>query len=256
MKNVNIQYLWHSFINDEKYKIFFTNDKTFDGMLRKTKKYMDDNNRRPSCHSLNIEEKKLGHWIHGFVGKHGERKKESEKIMFEEFITDEKYKHFFITVESKWLCSLNKTKHYIDTYNKRPTITNAKEIGHWVFKQHTDYLKKKNTMKNEDIYNQWTEFINDPKYIFYFKSNDEKYWNDTFNSLIQYINKYDKIPNSTDEDIIIKQLHEWIDIQLIAYKKKTRMMKNEIIYNKWNEFICNKKYKKYFKTKMYELKIF
>lgn len=34
------------------------------------------------------------------------------------------------------------------------------------------------------------------------------------------------------------------------------MMKNEIIYNKWNEFICNKKYKKYFKTKMYELKIF
>ena len=29
------------------------------------------------------------------------------------------------------------------------------------------------------------------------------------------------------------------------------MMKNEIIYNKWNEFICNKKY---FKTKMYELK--
>ena len=36
-----------------------------------------------------------------------------------------------------------------------------------------NYKKKKEIMSNEEIYNKWTEFINDKKYISYFQSNEE-----------------------------------------------------------------------------------
>ena len=34
--------------------------------------------------------------------------------------------------------------------------------------QTSNYNKKENLMKNKEIYNKWTEFINDPKYKKYF----------------------------------------------------------------------------------------
>ena len=38
-----------------------------------------------------------------------------------------------------------------------------------------------------------------------------------------------------------------MNTEIINYNKKQKNMKDENIYNKWNEFINNEKYKTYFK---------
>jgi hypothetical protein len=42
-----------------------------------------------------------------------------------------------------------------------------------------------------------------------------------------------------------KILCSWIKHQITNYKKKTQIMSNEEIYNKWSEFV--EEYKQYFK---------
>ncbi len=46
-----------------------------------------------------------------------------------------------------------------------------KRFGVWISQQQKTYKNKQQIMKNEEIYNKWTEFINDPKYIKYFQRN-------------------------------------------------------------------------------------
>jgi hypothetical protein len=41
-------------------------------------------------------------------------------------------------------------------------------MGQWIGTQQTNYKKKDNIMKNEEIYDKWTDFINDDKYKKYF----------------------------------------------------------------------------------------
>jgi hypothetical protein len=71
---------------------------------------------------------------------------------------------------------LERVTQYIDTNNKRPTErdknSNIKKLGGWICHQQRNYKKKKHIMSNEEIYNKWTEFINDERYILYFQSNE------------------------------------------------------------------------------------
>jgi hypothetical protein len=102
-------------------------------------------------------------------------------------------------------------------------------------------------MSNEEIYNKWTEFINDKRYITYFQSNEEL-WIERLNELKQYIDTNNKRPSNHDKDINIKQLATWLSHQVKNYKKKKEIMSNEEIYNKWTEFINDKKYISYFQS--------
>ena len=46
-----------------------------------------------------------------------------------------------------------------------------KILGYWLITQITNNKKKIEIMKDEKIYNLWTEFINDGKYKIYFQKN-------------------------------------------------------------------------------------
>ena len=94
-------------------------------------------------------------------------------------------------------------------------------------------------MKNEDIYNKWSEFIDE--YKEYFLSNRE-IWYNTLNKVKSYIDDNKKLPS--DKDIIYKRLTVWIRMQVSNFKSKKCIMKEEEIYNKWKEFIYE--YKEYF----------
>ena len=65
----------------------------------------------------------------------------------------------------------------MNTNNKRPSDCdknkNVKQLGHWIGMQLHNYKKKEQIMKNEEIYNKWTDFVNDDKYKQYFISNEE-----------------------------------------------------------------------------------
>jgi hypothetical protein len=97
--------------------------------------------------------------------------------LWTEFINDEKYKQYFISNEEEWKQKLEYCKNYIDENNKRPNERdkdiNIKKIGCWLSKQITNYKTKKYIMQNEEIYNLWTEFINDEKYKEYFNTDKE-----------------------------------------------------------------------------------
>ena len=99
-------------------------------------------------------------------------------------------------------------------------------------------------MSNEEIYNKWTEFINDTKYKIYFDYSI--IWNNNLNEVKKYIYKNNKRPNSNDKNEEIKVLGRWVVKQTINYKNKIKIMSNEDIYNKWTNFINDDKYKKYF----------
>jgi hypothetical protein len=97
-------------------------------------------------------------------------------------------------------------------------------------------------MKNETIYNKWTELINDIKYKEYFQSIDEL-WDESFKQLKLYINTNKKRPSGRNNELAI-----WCSCQMTNYRQKKNSMKNKEKYNKWDDFINNIKYKKYFQS--------
>jgi antitoxin component HigA of HigAB toxin-antitoxin module len=103
LKNI-IREKWLEFINDIKYKIYFlSNEEEWLNTLESVKKYIDNNNKRPSQHDKDINIKILGSWI----GTQQKNYSKKEYIMkndiirgkWKEFINNTKYrKHFNKTI--------------------------------------------------------------------------------------------------------------------------------------------------------------
>ena len=212
---------------------------------------MNDNNKRPSKHDKNLEIKTLGSWIIHQSKNYKIKDKimSNEKIynQWTEFINDSVYKVYFQSNEEIWIDTLIKVKKYINDNNKRPPQHNedikTQQLANWISKQQLTYIKKEQIMKNEIIYNHWTEFINNNKYKKYFISNEDN-WVDILNQVKLYIDTNNKRPTNNCKEFKIK-ICTWISCQKLNYKNKEQIMKNEEIYNKWTEFISDPKYKKY-----------
>jgi len=98
-------------------------------------------------------------------------------------------------------------------------------------------------MSNLEIFNFWTNFINDDKYKKYFISNEEE-WKNKLNSLKSYIDDNKKRPSSRETNVEIEKLSRWQSHQVTNYKNKDDIMKNPEIYKLWTNFI--EEYKEYF----------
>jgi hypothetical protein len=70
----------------------------------------------------------------------------------------------------------------------------------------------------------------------YFITNKD-IWNNNLENVIQYININDKLPSPTDKTKEINILGQWLTCQKMNYKKKEQIMKNDIIYNKFKDFL-------------------
>jgi len=151
--------------------------------------------------------------------------------------------------EDIWNKKLEWVKKYIDDHKRRPTITDVnkeiKSYSKWLSDQIQNHIKYKNIMKNELIRKKWEEFINDDKYKQYFLSNEE-FWINTLETLKKYIDDNKKRPSESSKNKKIIQLGQWIQTQRQKYLNKDKIMKNALIRKKWEEFINNDKYKKYF----------
>ena len=71
-----------------------------------------------------------------------------------------------------------------------------------------------------------------------------KLWILRFNQVKDYIDKNKKRPSNCDKNKEIKSLAQWLSNQLINYKKKEQIMKNDEIYNEWTNFM--NEYQEYF----------
>jgi len=244
---------WTQFINDSRYKEYFTsNEDQWKQTIEKLKKFIDKNGKRPIQKSKNPEEKFLGIWI-GTQQKSYTKKQYIMKTpeiydIWTEFINDSLYKEYFISNEDQWKQTIEKVKEFIDTNGKRPTkrLKNPEEkvLGTWMSDQLTSYTKKQHIMKTSEIYDTWTEFINDPRYKEYFNTNEEN-WKQILEKVKEFIDTYGKRPSTISKNPEEKILGSWIGNQQNNYTKKQHIMKTPEIYDMWTEFVNDPLYKEY-----------
>ena len=217
------------------------------------KKYLDEHKKRPSEHDKNKETKSLGHWISNQQTNYKEKvyimKDQNIYNMWTQFITSEKYKIHFMNNTELWLKSYEEVKKYIDINNKTPSQHDKnkeiKSLGSWILNQQTNYKEKINIMKDQDIYNMWSQLITSEKYKIHFMSNTES-WLKSYEEVKKYIDINNMRPSSTDKNKEIKSLGKWIYTQQANYKKKTEIMKDPIYQHLWYNFVTNPKYKQCF----------
>ena len=252
MKNSEIYDKWTEFINSKKYKhIFLLYENEWYNNLNWVKNYIDINNKRPSNIDKNTNISFHGIWIIRQVKNYKNKIQIMKNLeiydKWTEFINNEKYKKYFILNEEEWDSNLEWVKNYIDINNKKPSVYDIKNKKYalWIFTQIQNYKNKEQIMKNSEIYDKWTEFINNEKYKTYFISNKEE-WDNNLEWVKNYIDENKKKPLDKNKDKKISFYGKWIGTQIQNYKYKEHIMKDIEIYNKWTEFINNKKYKTYF----------
>ena len=256
MKSEEIYKQWNEFIESEKYKKYFMSlENTWFNTFNLLEEFINTNKKRPTSFDKNLKIKKLGKWLQHQLNNYNKKCGCFQNIQiykqWNEFINDSKYTEYFLSNEEIWYNTFNELKDYININNKKPYDSNIdikeKKLCKWLSHQQNRYNKKDRIMKIQKIYDTWTNFINDDQYKEYFLTNQEV-WFDTLNKVKDYIDQNNKRPTAYNKDIKIKQFGIWIKCQLQNNKNKKQIMKIQEIFNTWNEFINDTKYKKYFNT--------
>ena len=254
MKNLDIRKLWEEFVNDDKYsKYFISNEEQWKITLIRVKKYIDENNKRPSNSDKNIDIKSNDCWISTQQKNYKKNecimKNQDIRKLWEAFINDVVYSKYFLSNEDEWKITLIRIKKYIDGHNKRPSTTDKnidiKSDGMWIGTQQKNFKKNEQIMSNLYIRKLWEKFVNDLKYSKYFLSNEEE-WKITLIRIKKYINENNKRPSSHNKNPNIKSDSTWINTQQINYKKKEYSMNNPYICLLWETFINDIRYNSYF----------
>jgi recombinational DNA repair protein RecT len=164
-------------------------------------------------------------------------------------VNDDKYKEYFMDNMNVWKNSFDKVKEFIDLNCKRPSSTSKnkeeKVLGFWIGRQLKNAKNKTQIMKEVEIYNLWNEFVNDDKYKEYFMDN-MNVWKNKLDKVKEFIDLNYKRPLGKSKNKEEKVLGSWIGTQMKNTKNKTEIMKEIEIYNLWNEFVNDDKYKEYF----------
>ena len=249
--NKNIRKLWEDFINHEKYnKYFSSNESEWILKLEEIKKYIDENNRKPSSKDKNDKVKSYGLWLcrqnNNYKNNDRTIKVDNIRKLWEDFINDDKYKKYFVSDEDIWKYNLNLVKKYIDKNNRKPTPYDEdleiQRFGIWILSQRSNYKNNEQIMKNnKEINKLWSDFINDVKYKKYFLT-DEEEWKLNLDKLKKYIEENKKKPSTTDKNKDIKSLSHWISRQHSNYKNNKSIMEDENIKKLWENFISDDKY--------------
>ena len=149
-----------------------------------------------------------------------------------------------------WKARMKQVKEFIDENNRRPNKrakdNNEKQLGSWIGNQLQNAKNRTEIMKEQEIYDEWLEFINDDKYSNYMLDNIDL-WKRKLKEVKEFIDENNKRPSSTAKDNNEKQLGSWIGTQLKKVKNRKQIMKKQEIYDEWLEFINDDKYKQFFK---------
>jgi len=172
MKIDEIYSLWNEFITDSRYYKYFDLDKDnikdWKNKLEEVKEFINTNNARPTEKT----NKELSVWLARQINickKQTEIMKNNEIYkLWTEFVSDARYKQYFLSNEENWKNKLEKVKHFIDTNNSRPIDKTNKTLMVWLYEQLRYSKQRQYIMKIDEIYQQWTEFITDARYKKYF----------------------------------------------------------------------------------------
>ena len=239
--------IWKNFM-EEYPKYFMNHEEKWLQKLNNLKKFMKDNNISPSRYSKNEYEKDLGSWL----ATQKENSKKNIKMFSRENIVkiwsdfQIEYKNHLLNNNENWYFRVSQLKDYIDKNNCRPSCHSSdkeiKSLGTFILTQNKNYKDRTQIMSDEDVYNVWTEFMDEYNHIF--KSEDD-IWYDNLNELETYIILYKRRPKKISLDVSEKKLGNWIGHQIQNFTKYKNNMKKENIRNDFQTFLT--KYENLFK---------
>lgn len=138
--------------------------------------------------------------------------------------------------------TFNGVKKFIDKKKCRPTNKTNPSFAAWISHQVQNHKNKKDLMKVQKIYDEWTEFINSTEYSIYFKSLDDE-WYKMFEQLKEFIDDNQDLPKRSNGSI-----GNWLHSQKANYRSKQNALADSVKYLKWSEFINSHEYAIYFKS--------
>ncbi len=248
MGNPEIYNIWTEFTKEYK-EYFISKREKWLKSFGKMKEYEKEHKELPSKYSNDPETKKLGKWI----SRQEENFSECKKILAKDpeiydiwvdFISNNMI--YFLNNEESWKYNLNEIKIYASENDKFPPTSTT--LGQWISNQKKHYANKDQIMAtNPEIYDLWTQFLQD--YKKYFADNDE-IWKENLEKTSKFIDINDKLPPTTpsgNPETI--SLGYWIANNKKNYEQKINIMKdNPEICVLWENFI--KKYAEYFVDKI------
>ncbi len=247
MKNTIIYEKFKEFI--QKYKSYLlTNEERWNNTLESVKKYIYDNNEKPTRYDKNSKIKQLGEWLSdqqkNYKNNNDIMKNNDIRKKWEDFILE--HKKYFLSHEEIWDDNINLVIEFINKFKRRPSDkkdNNSQEsiLARWIGTQIQNYKNKNHIMENNNICIKWEKFIKEYKQLFL--SNEEE-WINNLENLKNFIDKNNRKPSHKANNISEKQLYNWFQGQIKNYKNHTQIMKNPEIHKKWEEFITE--YKEYF----------
>jgi superfamily II DNA or RNA helicase len=239
MKDQTKYTLWTEFKEEYKEYLLTDEEKWYEN-FEELKLFIDENKKRPSHCSKNLNEKKKGRWLisqtQNFKKKSQAMKDETKYNLWTKFL--EEYKEYLLSDLEKWYGNFEQLKVFMDKTSRRPisTSTNYTEtqLNAWLQNQQHKYKNKFLGMNDEKRYNLWTEFLE--KYHKYLLTDDD-IWYETFEKLKIFISTNKKRPSQSSKNKKEKGLAGWISHQLVSHKEKQYCMKDETKYDLWTEFV-------------------
>ena len=199
MKDPEKRKKWEQMI--EKYKEYF---KSYDEIWYENYKnlieFIKNNERKPSFYTKkNNEEKKLGLWVRTQISNYKKNQKsmkdEDKRKKWDELL--ENYKEYIKSNDELWYENYNKLIEFFENNERKPTEISKdsieKKIAKWVSGQTQNYKKNQQSMKDEDKRKKWEELLE--KYNEYFKSSDEKIWDENYIQLVDFLERNKKRPS-------------------------------------------------------------
>jgi ribosomal RNA-processing protein 8 len=199
------------------------------GNFVKLNEFIDENEKTPSCDSIDKHEKFLATWL--------EHQNHNYKNRTKGMLHDDQYNIWsgFLEVYAEyfdvWNSNFNKLKAFLNENKELPlsgsTNEYEKSLASWLSNQTYDY--KNTTMSNEEHYTIWSNFL--WEYADYFDV-----WISNFNKLKAFLNENKKFPLSVSTNEYEKTLALWARHQNQNYKNRTHRMNDDIPYNAWTLF--------------------
>jgi superfamily II DNA or RNA helicase len=241
MKNQEIYDMYTKF-KDNYSEYFLTNEDVWKKTLSEVQGFMEKHHKRPSQHSKDNVEKQLAVWI----GKQTTQYKTKSNIMKTQEIHDmytkfrDNYSEYLMSNEEVWKKNLFEVQLFMEKHHKRPSQTSKdtieKQLGNWLGTQNTQYTTQSYIMKNQEIYDMYTKLRDN--YSEYLMSNEEV-WKKNLFEVQDFIEKHHKRPSQKSKDSVEKQLGQWLLNQNNQYTTRSKIMKNQEIYDTYTKFRDN-----------------
>jgi len=263
MKHKDFYNIWTKFMNDYP-QCFESHENKWISILELVKKFMIENNKRPSPYSKNNEENddssndelskynnenKLGLWLNTQKSNFNDETKmfsikiiDKKKVYNHPYIVDtwkefnEEFSKYMKSNDDKWTTKFNLMKEYIDKNKKSPSChskdENIKQLGIFIMTQNKNYRIKEQIMSDSKYYNIWKQFLEE--YSEYFKSTEDL-WYENLEKVKDFIQKNKRKPNKRSSDSNEKIIGEWLSKQNVKFNNNK--MNNEEMYNDYKEFI-------------------